>query len=86
MTNGAEVVFPLSLGILVVWNIVQFIFWSKQVHRLIDKVMSRNYAEFVQAERTRGPSLVKKELGKLPESEQVEEEKVLQELNGLFGL
>ena len=34
--------------VLILLNIAQFFFWSRQVQRLVDKLMSRNYAEYHQ--------------------------------------
>lgn len=36
----------VSALVLLSLNVFQFIFWSRQTHRLIDKLMSRNYAEY----------------------------------------
>lgn len=35
--------------LLLISNILQFRFWAKQNQALVDKLMSRNYAEYVQA-------------------------------------
>jgi hypothetical protein len=40
----------VSIFALFALNIWQFWFWSRQNHRLVDKIMSRNYAEYVQTE------------------------------------
>src|ERR1700743_917258 len=37
----------LSLGLLIL-NVFQILFWGRQVQVLVDKLMSRNYAEYVQ--------------------------------------
>lgn len=39
---------PMEIGfyILVGLNVIQMIFWAKQVQRLVDKVMSRNYYDY----------------------------------------
>lgn len=31
---------------LILLNVFQFIFWARQVQRLVDKLMSRNYGEY----------------------------------------
>lgn len=36
---------------LATMNVVQLLYWSSQTHKLLDKLMSRNYAEYVQTER-----------------------------------
>jgi cytochrome oxidase assembly protein ShyY1 len=51
-----------------------------QIHRLIDKVMCRNYAEYVQLKK---PQNLRPEVKIDPEA--VSEEDVLKELNGLIG-
>lgn len=32
-------------------NLFQTLYWSRMTHKLIDKLMSRNYAEYVQVEK-----------------------------------
>ena len=32
---------------LVILNVLQFVFWTWQINKLVDKLMSRNYAEYV---------------------------------------
>lgn len=61
-------------------NIIQFIFWSRQVQRLIDKLMSRNYAEYIASNKT-GPIEHKFE----NQDEIVSEDAVLNEVNSLLG-
>lgn len=36
--------------ILIALNVMQFIFWSYQMHRLLNKIMSRSYFEYKQAD------------------------------------
>jgi len=31
---------------LVILNVLQFVFWTWQINKLVDKLMSRNYAEY----------------------------------------
>lgn len=38
----------LAIALLLA-NAVQFWFWSRQNQRLVDKVMSKNYADYVQS-------------------------------------
>lgn len=77
----------LAVIALIALNGVQLLFWSWQYHRLIDKIMCRNYAEYVQ---------VKKSLNELPQSssnqglklshdDELENERILRELNGVFN-
>lgn len=44
----------ISLGLLGL-NLFQLIYWSRQVQKLVDKLMSKNYAEFVQVENLKSP-------------------------------
>ncbi len=52
----------LALGFVTVF---QTIYWSRQVHKLIDKLMSRNYAEYVHTLKSQadlpGPEISKDE-------------------------
>lgn len=41
----------LTCSFLLVLNIYQFRYWSKQNQALVDKLMSRNYAEYAQTEK-----------------------------------
>jgi len=66
---------------LVGLNLFQFWFWSKQNSRLVDKLMSRNYAEYVQAQGLLKP---------LPMSivdsaeDDISDDDILNELNGML--
>lgn len=66
--------------LLAALNLFQFIFWSRQVHGLIDKLMSRNYAEYV-ASKAYKPS----QKSSPTASSDVPDDMVLNELNGLLG-
>jgi hypothetical protein len=37
---------PVIIVALLGLNVFQLIYWSRQVHKLIDKLMSRNYADY----------------------------------------
>lgn len=39
----------LVVLVLIAVNVFQFIYWSTQIHRLVDKLMSRTYYEYKQA-------------------------------------
>jgi hypothetical protein len=73
-----EIITICLLGAL---NIYQFFFWSGQVHRLVNKLMSRNYQEydFVKS----GPPPKEEPVVDL-ESE-AEEVAILNELNSFVG-
>lgn len=66
----------LALGAL---NVFQMVYWSRQVQKLVDKLMSRNYAEYVQVNKPPLPTV------KVTDDIAVEERDVLNELNGMFG-
>lgn len=66
---------------LLAMNVIQLGFWSICVHRLIDKIMSKNYAEYVSTKSYRP-----KESQTLPDNEiSAEEQAILDELNGKFS-
>lgn len=59
-------------------NIFQSVYWSRQVQKLVDKLMSRNYAEYVQVTKPILPTV------RLDDAS-VDEADVLDELNGMIG-
>lgn len=63
---------------LFVMNILQFFFWSRQNQRLVDKVMSKNYADYVQSHAIAQPSDV---VVHQAEDLKIEDADVLRELN-----
>lgn len=67
---------------LIAMNLIQLGFWCICVHRLIDKIMSKNYAEYVSTKSYKRP----KESQTLPGNEiSAEEQAILDELNGKFS-
>ncbi len=64
---------------LVALLVVQQAYWSWQTHKLIDKLMSRNYAEYVTSKRPLPLKPVQTE----PE---ISDEEILKELNGSVGI
>jgi len=70
----------ISLGLLVL-NVIQIFLWGKLTHLLVDKLMSRNYAEWVQANVS---AKVEAKGFVLPSDEETEHADVLQELNGML--
>lgn len=74
--------FWISL-ILVALNVFQFWHWSKQVQCLVDKVMSKNYAEYAQI-KEQGNTDPSPQV-RLPDSSDEEQNQILKELNGMFG-
>lgn len=58
-------------------NIFQYFFWTWQVHKLIDKIMSRNFAEYVQATKPLEPDAPKVQLP--------EDEDILKDLNRMLS-
>lgn len=65
------------LFVLVLTNSLQFWFWSRQNNRLVDKLMSRNYADYVQSQTAAHPKppLVN------DEDLRIEDTDILRELN-----
>jgi hypothetical protein len=57
----AEVILSLVSLSLIALNLFQLIYWSRQTHKLIDKIMSRNYAEYVQTQQTLAAPLPKQQ-------------------------
>jgi hypothetical protein len=45
----------LVLCSLLLLNVFQLIYWSRQTHKLIDKIMSKNYADYVQTQTLTAP-------------------------------
>jgi hypothetical protein len=60
-------------------NVFQFVFWSFQLHKLIDKLMSKNYAEYISAQKPQLPVVF------TPDPEEISEDDVLRELNGALS-
>lgn len=70
--------------LLVVSNGLQFWFWSRQNQKLVDKLMSRNYGEYVSLTKTQEEN--SQELVPMDLHGEAEETDQLRELNGVFGL
>jgi hypothetical protein len=68
--------------LLLITNIVQFFFWGKFTQKLINKIMSKNYAEYELIKS--GPKQVEPKLPD-PLEEELNKE-ILNELNGLMGI
>lgn len=67
---------------LVATNVFQFLFWSNQNQKLIDKLMSKNFAEYQAVKRK--PD-VKPQKDPEEELAAIEEERqILNELNGML--
>lgn len=72
--NPSDVILDICLSLSILMNIYQMMFWSKQNQALVDKVMSRNYAEYSQMTS-------KPEIKPLQLSPDVSDDEVLGELN-----
>lgn len=70
----------LLISFLILLNLFQFIFWSYQVQKMINKLMSKNYAEYDLVKSGPPPVEIKPEN---PFSAH-EEQAILDELNGLI--
>lgn len=68
----------VALG-LIALNVYQFFFWSRQVQKLVDKLMSRNYAEYVQVTKPPLPTV------QVQDDSHIEESNILDELNGMVS-
>lgn len=75
----------IVIVLLILLNAGQIYFWSKQVQKLVDKVMSKNYAEFVAVDNFKKPQTLdhRKESEDLA-AELKEEEELLSQLNGMI--
>ena len=65
------------IGALLITNLLQFWFWSRQNQKLVDKIMSGSYANYVQSQTVARPT------ARTPEVEdlQIEDTDILRELN-----
>jgi hypothetical protein len=43
--------------ILLLLNVFQLVFWSRQVQKLVDKLMSRSYFEYIGAQGKKEPEM-----------------------------
>lgn len=60
-------------------NVFQIVYWSRQTHRLIDKIMSRNYAEYITVQKDQATSFSLPEKAKKEDLPEVDED--LERLN-----
>ena len=88
MNFTVDIGLMLVIVILTAWNIIQFYLFEKSMNRLIDKIMSKNYAEYVQSQQLEKHASVLPDGSTLlnAKEEQAHEDQVLKELNGFFGL
>lgn len=64
-------------------NVFQLWYWSRETHRLIDKVMSKNYPEYVSSVSYLKP---KPSPGpEVPDIDTIQQQEILRELNGMLG-
>lgn len=76
MTDLNLIMAPALLAL----NVFQLWFWSRMVHALIDKLMSRNYADYVQVNNS--PDDAKG--APIDQGEAIEEKLILDELNSVL--
>lgn len=82
MLELAVTAFALMTFVSIGMNVFQQIYWSRQTHKLIDKLMSRSYAEYVQVSKQPvEPALVSPTEANL---EEVNDEE-LEALNKIMG-
>lgn len=64
-------------------NCLQLVFWSLVVHRLVNKIMSRNYGEYDLVKN--GPAIEQKSALSFSEyQEMMEEKEILNDLNSML--
>jgi hypothetical protein len=70
-----------AIVLLFTLNLIQFLFWSRKTSELIDKLMCKNYAEYVQTKNLTesAPDKIV-----LPTIDETEEQEILNELNGML--
>lgn len=69
------------IALLSILNLVQFFFWSAQVHRLVNKLMSKDFAEYnAVVNGPQPPSVRPVDLEAV-----AEEEDILKELNAMVS-
>lgn len=71
----------MLISVLSALNIVQLIYWGYHCHTLINKLMSRNFAEYDLVKK--GPAKVN-QFEALDEEAEQENQSILSELNGLL--
>lgn len=59
--------------------LIQHLFWTYQTHKLLDKLMSKNFAEY---HMIKNPAKVEKPR----ELDPIEEKQLLNEINGMLGV
>jgi hypothetical protein len=75
-------IYALVVLTLLGLNVFQLLWWSRQMSKAIDKMMCRNYAEYVQSQSLLNSELPPKIV--LPSEAEEEEDKILNELNGMI--
>lgn len=71
----------IAIGLLAGLNVFQFIFWSVQNQRLVDKLMSRDFAEYNHVKSGPPPRVEPR----LDLESVAEEQAILAEINGFVG-
>jgi hypothetical protein len=75
----AEIILCVAVVTLAAINLGQTFFWSRANRALIDRLMSRNYAEFVQSEKALQEVVPKKPV--TVDEDSIVDEQALRELN-----
>lgn len=78
-----EVIFLIIIIALIALNSFTIWFYQRQVQTLIDKTLSRNYAEYVQSKNLEQADHFSN--GSTQEKHHVEDDQVLAELNSILG-
>lgn len=78
-----EIIFLIIIIALIALNSFTIWFYQRQVQTLIDKTLSRNYAEYVQSKNLEQADHFPN--GSTQEKPHVEDDQVLAELNSILG-
>jgi hypothetical protein len=77
-----DLIFFGVIVLLIMLNVITILFYQKQVNALVDKVMCKNYPEFVQSKNLEQGAHFPNEATQ--EIEQVKEDELLRELNSII--
>lgn len=72
----------VCLGLLAL-NGFQLWMWWRETHRLIDKIMCKNYPEYVSSQSFLKPKLP--QAPRFPDESDIQEQEYLRELNGMLS-
>ncbi len=70
---------------LVALNAFQLFYWMRETHRLIDKIMSKSYPEYVSSVSYLKPKPTPSPGQEVDSQDTIQEQEILRELNGMVG-